>query len=65
MAGPDYRALAAQAHEDATTASLTNVRDRFLRAETAWLAMARRQDLTDAARARRDAASAGDTVVLD
>jgi hypothetical protein len=31
------------------------VRDRFLRAESAWLTMARRQDATDAARARRDA----------
>lgn len=55
MAAPDYRALAAQAHDDAAAANLTNVRDRFLRAESAWLAMARRQDLSDAARAKRDA----------
>jgi hypothetical protein len=55
LANPDYRALAAQAHSDAETATLDNVRDRFLRAENAWLTMARRQDATDAARARRDA----------
>ena len=58
MAGPDYHALAQQAHDDAAAATLSNVRDRFLRAEAAWLAMARRQDLTDAARSRRDAAAA-------
>ncbi|MFD1105982.1 hypothetical protein [Sphingobium olei] len=55
LANPDYRALAAQAHSDAESATLDNVRDRFLRAESAWLTMARRQDATDAARARRDA----------
>lgn len=58
VAAPDYRALAAQAHDDAAAANLTNVRDRFLRAESAWLAMARRQDLSDAARAKRDATDA-------
>ena len=58
MANPDYHALAAQAHADAEAATLVNVRDRCLRAEAAWLAMADRQDKTDAARARREAATA-------
>ncbi|CAM5540497.1 hypothetical protein [Sphingobium scionense] len=58
MALPDYRALAAQAHADADAATLANVRDRCLRAENAWLEMARRQDLTENARARRDAVAA-------
>lgn len=54
MAAPDYRTLAAKARTDADAATLNNVRDRCLRAEAAWLAMAGRQDLTDAGRARRD-----------
>ncbi|WHO37840.1 hypothetical protein PMI04_014860 [Sphingobium sp. AP49] len=58
MANPDYRALAAQAHADAGATSLANVRDRCLRAEAAWLEMARRQEMTDKARARRDAETA-------
>jgi hypothetical protein len=58
MALPDYRALAAQAHADADAATLANVRDRCLRAEKAWLEMARRQNLTENARARRDAVAA-------
>jgi hypothetical protein len=58
MALPDYRALAAQAHADADAATLANVRDRCLRAENAWLEMARRQNLTENARARRDAVAA-------
>lgn len=58
MAVTDYRALAAQARTDADAATLDNVRDRCLRAEAAWLAMANRQDQTDTARARRDAAAA-------
>ncbi len=64
MAAPDYRALAAQAHDDAAAATLANVRDRFLRAESAWLAMARRQDLTDAARAKREAADSEEPAPL-
>ncbi|MFD2431346.1 hypothetical protein ACFSUK_31380 [Sphingobium scionense] len=62
MALPDYRALAAQAHADADAATLANVRDRCLRAENAWLEMARRQDLTENARARRDAVAAAAAV---
>jgi hypothetical protein len=55
MTAPDYRSLAAQAHKDAEAATLDNVRERCLRAEAAWLAMAQRQDSVDTARARRDA----------
>lgn len=55
MAGTDYRSLAAQANADAQAATLDNVRDRCLRAESAWLAMAERQDSVDTARIRREA----------
>ncbi|CCW15679.1 hypothetical protein EBBID32_50 [Sphingobium indicum BiD32] len=58
MAVTDYHSLAAQARTDADAATLANVRDRCLRAEAAWLAMAQRQDLTDTARARRENAAA-------
>ncbi|MBH1999714.1 MAG: hypothetical protein I8H96_11325 [Sphingomonadaceae bacterium] len=58
MAAPDYRTLAAQARTDADKATLTNVRERCLRAEAAWLDMADRQDLTEAGRARREKAAA-------
>lgn len=49
-----YRDHAAQAHADAEAATLDNVRDRCLRAEAAWLAMAERQERTDRARAERE-----------
>lgn len=55
MANPDYRALAAKAHAEADNALLDNVRDRCLRSEAAFLAMAQRQDLADRNRARREA----------
>jgi hypothetical protein len=58
MTHPDYRALAAQARNEAQAATLTNVRDRCLRSEATFLAMAERQDLADRNRARREAASA-------
>lgn len=58
MANPDFRALAAQARNEADAATLTNVRDRCLRAEAAFLNMAARQDLADRNRARREAAAA-------
>lgn len=60
MANPDYRTLAAQARTDADAATLVNVRDRCLRAEAAFLAMAQRQELGDRNRARREAAAAED-----
>jgi hypothetical protein len=55
MAALSYRELAAKAHADADAATLDNVRDRCLRAEAAWLAMADRQDRTEDARAAREA----------
>lgn len=58
MAHPDFRALAAQARSEADAATLDNVRDRCLRSEAAFLSMARRQDLADTNRARREAAAA-------
>lgn len=50
-----YRANAAKCREDADAATLDNVRDRNLRAEAAWLAMAERQERVDTARAVREA----------
>lgn len=58
MANPDYRVLAATARTDADAAVLDNVRDRCLRSEAAFLAMAARQDLADKNRARREAEQA-------
>lgn len=48
----NYRARAAQARADAEEAPLQNVRERCLRAEAAWTAMAARAERTD--RMRRD-----------
>ncbi|WP_242124454.1 hypothetical protein [Sphingobium sp. Sx8-8] len=59
MNHPDYRALAAQARSEADASTLDNVRDRCLRSEAAFLAMAARQELADRSRARREAAAAG------
>ena len=58
MTHPDYRALAAKSRSEADAATLDNVRNRCLRSEAAFLAMAHRQDLADANRARREAAAA-------
>lgn len=52
------RAHAAQARSDAIAATLDNVRDRCLRAEAAWLAMAERIERTETARQRREAEKA-------
>ncbi|MFL9841653.1 hypothetical protein ABS767_11820 [Sphingomonas sp. ST-64] len=51
-----YRQHAAKCRSDADAATLDNVRDRNLRAEAAWLAMADRQERTEIARAQREAA---------
>jgi len=51
-----YRENAAKCREDADAATLDNVRDRNLRAEAAWLAMAERQERVDHARQAREAA---------
>lgn len=53
MAQLTYRQQAEQARADADAATLDNVRDRCLRAEAAWLAMAERQERVDTARAER------------
>jgi hypothetical protein len=53
-----YLARAAEARAEADVASLTNVRDRCLRAEAAWLGMAARAERTDRLRAQHDAEKA-------
>lgn len=54
MAQISYREQAARARADAEAATLENVRDRCLRAEAAWLAMAARQETVDRARQERE-----------
>lgn len=51
-----YRENAARCRADADAALLDNVRDRNLRAEAAWLAMAERQERVDNARMERESA---------
>lgn len=51
-----YRENAARCRADADAAVLDNVRDRNLRAEAAWLAMAERQERVDNARMERESA---------
>jgi len=53
-----YRNRAAEEHGLAVAATLDNVRDRCLRAEAAWLAMADRAERTATLRATREAAHA-------
>lgn len=53
-----YRQLAARAREDADQAELVNVRDRCLRAETAWLVMAERAERTERLRTAHEVAKA-------
>jgi len=48
-----YRARAEQCRAEADAATLENVRERCLRAESAWLAMAERGERTDAMRLSR------------
>ncbi len=45
-----YLARAAEARADADAATLANVRDRCLRSEAAWAAMAARAERSDKAR---------------
>ena len=54
-----FRARAEQARADAAAATLDNVRERCLRAEAAWMAMAERGERTEAMRLSREAAKAG------
>lgn len=53
-----YTTRATEAREQADAATLDNVRDRCLRAEAAWTAMAQRSQRTEAARDAREAATA-------
>lgn len=52
----NYEALARSARDQAAAATLTNVRERCLRSEAAWMAMAERSRRTERARAARVAA---------
>ena len=52
-----FTARAADCRTQADAADLANVRERCLRAEAAWLAMADRSLRTEAARDRRDMAA--------
>jgi hypothetical protein len=60
-----YREHAAQAHADAESATLDMVRDRCLRAEAAWVAMAERQERVDKLRAEREGVPAGPALLQD
>ncbi|PAX09275.1 hypothetical protein [Sphingomonas lenta] len=56
MADSDnYEALARSARDQAAAATLANVRERCLRSEAAWIAMAERSRRTEKARAARAA----------
>ena len=50
-----FSAHAARCHQEAEDATLDNVRDRALRAEAAWTAMADRSRKTEASRDAREA----------
>jgi multimeric flavodoxin WrbA len=52
MAEQTYRVFAERARNEAAEATLDNVRDRALRSEAAWLAMAERAERGE--RLRRD-----------
>ena len=53
-----YLQRAAEARADADRADLANVKERCLRAETAWLVMAERADRTERLRAAHEIAKA-------
>jgi hypothetical protein len=50
-----YLARAAEARREADAATLSNVRERCLRSEAAWLSMAERAERTEKMRARSEA----------
>ena len=56
----NYRRLAAEARADADKADLANVRERCLRAESAWLAMAERADRSERLREAHEVAKANE-----
>jgi hypothetical protein len=53
-----FRARAEQCRTEAAEATLDNVRERCLRSEAAWIAMAERGERADAMRASREVAAA-------
>lgn len=53
-----YLQRAAEARADADRANLANVRERCLRAETAWLVMAERAERTERLRTAHEVAKA-------
>ncbi|HMJ93151.1 MAG TPA: hypothetical protein VK472_03525 [Allosphingosinicella sp.] len=58
-----YLARAAEARREADAASLSNVRERCLRSEAAWLSMAERAERTEKMRARSEADKAAAALV--
>ena len=58
-----YLARAAEARREADAATLSNVRDRCLRSEAAWLSMAERAERTEKMRARSEADKAAAAMV--
>ena len=58
---PDFRVQAARCRVEADAATLDNVREQHLRAEAAWLKMAKRHErVVDARAARENLAGAAD-----
>jgi hypothetical protein len=58
-----YLARAAEARREADAATLSNVRDRCLRSEAAWLSMAERAERTEKMRARSEADKAAAALI--
>ncbi|HEY5721557.1 MAG TPA: hypothetical protein VIT45_04470 [Allosphingosinicella sp.] len=58
-----YLARAAEARREADAASLSNVRERCLRSEAAWLSMAERAERTEKMRARSEADKAAAALI--
>lgn len=57
-----FASHAARCHQEAQDATLDNVRDRALRAEAAWTAMAQRSAKSEASRDARQARELSDIV---
>ena len=60
-----YLTRAAEAKRDAEAATLSNVRERCLRAEAAWSEMAARADRGDKMRAKLDAEKAAAAIAAE
>lgn len=59
-----YNARATSAHDEADAATLDNVRDRCLRSEQAWAALAQRSVRIETARTTREAAADASRTLL-